>query len=103
MIPFFYVLIADGSSDRSLVPIVSWAIRQVQAKASLAPPKFIVRGGQSIDETLRDAISSYRPDLVFVHRDAEGIPRNSRRREIPSQHAVVPVIPVRMTEASLTA
>ena len=55
----------------------------------------VVSGG------FRESFTSSEPNLLFVHRDAERVDREVRRREIPWNDRVVAVIPVRMTEAWL--
>lgn len=64
---------------------------------------------QATNEALyRTILDLYPCDVLFVHRDAEGIPSGERREEIAqsllgvnARH--VPVVPVRMTEAWLLA
>ena len=47
-------------------------------------------------------IQRFRPDILFVHRDAESVSRELRCEEIPSEPGrIVRVVPVRMTEAWL--
>ncbi len=92
------VLCADGESDKALLPILVWAIRQALPEASVARPKFLVTKG--IDATISTA-RQYEPDIVFVHRDAERETYQARCKEIPQSKDVVPVVPVRMTEAWL--
>ncbi|HSN99655.1 MAG TPA: DUF4276 family protein, partial [Candidatus Nanopelagicales bacterium] len=66
-----------------------------------APPIFRPREVRRIPEAIERARSSYRPMLIFVHRDAEKIAHDERRREIPAEDDIIPIIPVRMTEAWL--
>ncbi len=106
-----YTLLADGSSDKALLPILSWLLYQhcseyaIQSQwADLGrlpnPPK-------RLPEKIKTSVELYRCDLLFVHRDAEGIPRETRVAEIKralgdiAQPPVVCVVPVRMTEAWL--
>jgi hypothetical protein len=98
---FLFALLADGSSDRVLLPIISWCIRQLDPNAVLLPPHFRHRGSDEITHAVDELIATYRPNLVFVHRDAERLDHASRKREIPVIVGVVPVVPVRMTEAWL--
>lgn len=101
MIPLRYALVADGPSDRALFPVLSWAIRQQRPTLRFAQPDFLVRRTRPVEEAVQEAISAYDPNLLFVHRDAERVEREVRRREIPHDDLVVAVIPVRMTEAWL--
>jgi hypothetical protein len=64
-------------------------------------PEFEVRHGELGPEIDRVSLA-LRPDILFVHRDAEREKLEVRRGEIPvSQAGVVRVVPVRMTEAWL--
>jgi hypothetical protein len=98
---FLFALLADGSSDRVLIPIISWCIRQLDPGVVLLPPHFKHRGSDEITQSVDELIATYRPHLVFVHRDAERLDHATRKREIPVIVGVVPVVPVRMTEAWL--
>lgn len=101
MIPLRYALLADGSSDRVLLPLLAWALRQQRPLLAFAQPEVVARRGRGLEDTVLDTIGSYGLDLLFVHRDAERTDREIRRREIPANERVVAVIPVRMTEAWL--
>ena len=98
--PLTYVLIADGNSDRALDAVVRWALRHQAPEAEIGEARF-VRRRQSVAATIASSVESYEPSLVFVHRDAENLPWEARRQEIPNIESVVAVIPVRMTEAWL--
>lgn len=97
-----YSLLADGSSDRALLPILSWLLRELAPSATWAEPDFAIRNAREpvVAEVARTT-SLYRPDILFVHRDAEAVAPDKRRTEIPKAAEVVPVVPVRMTEAWL--
>ena len=99
--PLYYALLADGESDRALLHIILWTLRDLWPDGEFARPDFFSRKALPIDERLREICEQYQPNLVFVHRDAESIPYDARLTEIPVQDRVVPVIPVRMTEAWL--
>ncbi len=106
-----YILLCDGSSDRALIPIINWIIRQhnpqVVPKAGWdtfnAIPKLTNRIQQTID--------TYPCDWLFIHRDAEKQSLIERQREIETAWQrvnvndlplkMVSVIPVQMTEAWL--
>lgn len=109
-----YTLITDGSSDRALMPILTWLLIELgvnipiqSAWADLArlphPPK-------KLADRIERAIALYPCDLLFVHRDAEKEPRQKRVSEINQAVELIPpdirlpivcVIPVKMTEAWL--
>lgn len=108
-----YTLVADGSSDRSLMPILGWLLRQscdglpIQGAFSdlrrLRPPP------RSLSDRISRSVELYPCDVLFIHRDAEGASLDERLAEIEeslkearvAQKPVVCVIPVRMTEAWL--
>jgi hypothetical protein len=108
-----YTLLTDGSSDRALIPILSWLLRQYLPNYAIqsewadlsrlpAPPK-------DLGKRIEFAVRLYDCDVLFVHRDAEAHKLEHRVQEIEAklsaltelQVPVVKVIPVRMTEAWL--
>jgi hypothetical protein len=107
-----FTLVAEGSTDTALLPILRWAIRsdpriqeveQKFAKPSDLPP---VREG--LASRIRAACELFPADLLFVHRDADCDLAEIRRKEVrqavslgAAGHHFVPVVPVRMTEAWL--
>ena len=109
-----YTLVADGSSDKALLPILTWLLKHsgvacpIQAAfADLAK----YRKTDSLSDKIKLGLHFYECDLLFVHRDAEREPREKRLDEIrnaiknlPKQihpPAYVCVIPVRMQETWL--
>ncbi len=96
-----YVLVGDGGSDKALLPIISWAIRRARPTAVIPAPTFVARAAKPIDGMITHVATAYEPKLIFVHRDAEKLSYEERRREIPIWDRVVPVVPVRMIEAWL--
>ena len=95
-----YLLVADGGTDRALVPILEWAIHRLDPEVDILEPEFRKRHG-SVPELLGSLETGAM--LVFVHRDAETVDHSTRLQEFDG-HArtdIVPVIPVRMTEAWL--
>ncbi len=102
-----YTLLTDGSSDKTLIPIVNWALEQIPnirfnsqfAEVSLRPSAGLFRRAAA-------AIKVYECDILLVHRDAEKLPANLRIAEI-REHLIelgkpyVPIVPIRMTEAWL--
>jgi hypothetical protein len=96
-------LLADGRGDRALLPILSWLVRQHAPEIELPEPGFRARLTDSaLSDEISRAIEMFRPEIMFVHRDAEAVDFNVRRAEIPtSPRTVVRVVPVRMTEAWL--
>ena len=110
-----YTLIADGPSDRALLPILTWALRENggvgRIQAEWADLRRLPQPPQTLHERILNAIDLFPSDLLFVHRDAERENPDNRYREILAalteatkkgfQTPVVCVVPVRMTEAWL--
>ncbi len=93
-----YCLVADGGTDRLLEPIIDWSIQRLDPDVQIDGRSFAKRRG-----TLEAFFDRYDPDgmMTFVHRDAEGTPLTERLAEfdVLDQKSMVPVIPVRMSEA----
>lgn len=106
-------LVADGSSDRALIPILGWLLRANGVSGPLqiewANLSRLPRPPRSLPERIKAAFDLYPCHLLFVHRDAERFPRAQREREIEEAlvgldiggRTVIPVIPVKMLEAWL--
>ncbi|MBI4904179.1 MAG: hypothetical protein HY820_11120 [Acidobacteria bacterium] len=107
------VLVTDGSSDRMLIPVLSWLMQQHHVPAPrfewFDPARFR-EAPKDLAVRVRHALTLYPCDLLFVHRDSEGEPVSKREEEIrqavevyraydPFATPAVFVIPVRMTEA----
>lgn len=102
-------LVTDGSSDRLLVPLIELLLDthtdlpyQVNCADGLPP------ASAGLTARINSALALFPCDILFVHRDAEGIDSLTREREIESSwpksqpiETLVCVIPVRMTEAWL--
>ncbi len=105
-----YTLLANGGSDRALLPLLDWLMRQHLPERAIRsqwadlgrlafPPSALV-------EKIERAVDLYPCDLIFIHRDSERVPRGDRADEIRQAAdascigaIAVPVVPVRMTEA----
>lgn len=105
-------LVCDGSSDRALLPVLSWILEQTETPLPLlldwADLRRMRVSPKGLEERLRSALEFYPCELLFVHRDAEAQEPEMRRQEIAEALATlsqsppaVCVIPVRMTEAWL--
>ena len=109
MRPLRITLLADGTSDKALVPIIEWQLRRSwrglgnRGDLLLGPIGFEVHGGGDLQRAFDRAIERDRPDIVVVHRDAESVSRAERRSQIPQfeHRPFAAAIPVRMTEAWL--
>lgn len=111
-----YTLLTDGSSDRVLLHIINWLLDDLLPTIPIQgnyadfsglnnPPPFT-----KLDQRIEKAISLYPCDVIFVHRDAETKTIGSREIEIQGfwekttqteQRKIIPLIPMRMTEAWL--
>lgn len=93
-----FCIVADGGTDRVLVPIIQWALHRLDPDVEILEPMFSKRQG-----TLQEFFHSYQSEamLVFVHRDAESATLDQRLSEFTGieRSDVVPVVPVRMSEA----
>ena len=107
-----YTLLADGTSDAALIPVIDWLLRDIEPGITIdavsANPEFLPSPREGLANRIAAAARLFPCDLLFVHRDAEGQPAETRRAEITE--AVdeagilgdsIPIVPVRMTEAWL--
>jgi hypothetical protein len=112
-----FALISDGGSDKTLIPLLKWLLRRTFNQAPINGERADFSRFPSIPRTLQDyiclTIEFYRPDVLFIHRDAEAQDPNLRYDEIwraitearqkrpnlPIPH--ICVVPIRMTEAWL--
>ena len=95
-----YAVVADGGTDRLLVPIIQWAVHRLDPGVEILEPEFRKRRG-SVTEFLAAYKTGAR--LIFVHRDSEGFTLDERLKEFHTvdRTDVVPVVPVRMSESWL--
>jgi hypothetical protein len=97
-----FALLADGQSDRALLHTIRWVL--IDSASDVAEPRFRARNpGAQIRDEMQQAVDLFAPDILFVHRDAEGADPSSRLAEIPDLDIgrLVRIVPVRMTEAWL--
>jgi len=104
-----YTLLADGPSDIVLMGPIGWLLKRhgiSEFNGRFADPFALPKLSEGLTERAVAAIAEYPCQVLFVHRDAEGIPFKDRWQEI--DHALqsigkapskVFVVPVRMTEA----
>ena len=111
-----YTLLCDGSSDRALLPLVTWSLQE-QGITSPIYPEWANLGvlrhpPVSLSGKIRAAMDLYPCELLFIHRDCETQTVADRQNEIAnaveeafgdsdSHVPVVCVVPCRMTEAWL--
>ncbi|MCE2448256.1 MAG: hypothetical protein J4F35_07695 [Candidatus Latescibacteria bacterium] len=109
-----YTLVADGSSDRALLPILTWLLRQccgaIPIQAEFADLRRLSPSPRKLSERIDRSVELYPCDLLFVHRDAESalieereaeIRKASEESSVEGSVRVVCVVPVRMQEAWL--
>jgi hypothetical protein len=109
-----YLLLADGSSDRVLMYVLNWLLRQhltgVAIRGEFADFRRLPHPPTSIADKIIQGLDIYGAcDILFIHRDAENQTIDTRINEIHSEIATlrdkvaipdhVFVIPVRMQEA----
>jgi hypothetical protein len=95
-----YAVVADGGTDRTLIPIIEWAIHRLDPEVEILEPEFRKRKGP-----VKDFLETYKTGamIVFVHRDAENVSLTARLAEFSdvTREDIVPMVPIRMTEAWL--
>jgi hypothetical protein len=104
-----YTLLADGSSDNRLIPVLNWLMRQFLLGRFIEPQwaNLPLRRRVRLADRIHSALLDFPSHILFVHRDAEGLSREDRFAEIRSNilaaeadaATIIPVIPVRMSEA----
>jgi hypothetical protein len=105
-----YTLVADGSSDRRLIPVLTWLLQRHSSRdiaATWADFSVVRTPPRDLPARIAASIDLYPADLLFVHRDAEAAPHHQRVNEVHAACGAfaglvfVPVVPVRMQEAWL--
>jgi hypothetical protein len=101
-------LVADGSSDRVLVPLLDMLLDEYCPGPYRSPHFVELPAGLPLIERIRVALDLYPCDLLFVHRDAEKASLPVRIDEIRSAvtdfgaaPTSIAIVPVRMTESWL--
>lgn len=102
-------LLADGSSDRVLMPFLDWLLDEYcQQPARLEYAEYMPGNPSGVIERMQVALNQYPCDYLFVHRDAESADPTVRTQEIlqawlsqTTTSKLVTIVPVRMTEAWL--
>ena len=105
-----FTLLSEGSSDRALIPILLWSLRQHSGwmfQPQWADLRRLANPPRTLEGRVRAAIELYPCDLLFVHRDGNRVGFERRREEIraaleqTSGHPTIAVVPVRTQEAWL--
>ena len=112
-----FTLVADGPSDRALIPIPQWLIQNnlgpipLESKfADLRELRHLPEPPRSFPARIALSVELFPCDLLFIHRDAENQPLEKRLHEIQNALESVPeigaspwagVVPIRMRETWL--
>ncbi len=103
-----FTLLAEGSSDRALIPIIVWTLRQHSRRnfqAQWAELRGLLASPRNLETKLDAALRLYPCELLFIHLDADSLGRKARVEEISRavshlrEPPTVFVIPVREMEA----
>jgi hypothetical protein len=111
---FQFTLFAEGPTDRALVAILEWLLRETHRPDTVGHeflPKSELQAHMPMAEHIATVIQSFPCDVLFVHRDADRQPPEWRHKEIGEAveqlkangltTPCVCVVPIRMTEAWL--
>lgn len=105
-----YTLVSEGSTDKRLLPILTWLIQQhstLSIAATWADLSIPGAVRTTLADRIRSAVDLYPCDLLCVHRDADNQTRAQRVAEIEAAWQVslavprVAVVPIRMQETWL--
>ncbi|MCX7109289.1 MAG: hypothetical protein NTX45_03970 [Proteobacteria bacterium] len=101
-----YTLLADGGSDRVLMPIIDWLLKSRLKKVAYSGSFHAPPHGIGLSKRVQNTLILYPCDVLFVHRDAEKEDYDTRVQEIKRELAkinnfYVAIVPVHMTEAWL--
>ena len=109
-----YTLIADGSSDKTLLRIIKWLLDDLYPKlpnaGSFADFRLITDPPKKLSDKVAMARYYFPYDVLFVHRDSESIRAgaiNKRIKEIKKEigeeqfQQTICIIPVKMMETWL--
>ena len=109
-----YTLVADGSSDKTLLRIIKWTLDNLYPtlpnEGSFADFRFLPKPPKGLNEKVKTAMNYYPFNVVFIHRDAETTNPNiieQRHTEIFDElddelyPKIVCVIPIKMMETWL--
>jgi len=109
-----YTLIADGSSDKTLLRIIKWLLDDLYPKMPtegvLADFRGLPQPPKTLNEKLNAAKRFFPYDIIFIHRDAESVSTKAiqqRLTEIGKEigevefNKSVCIIPIKMMETWL--
>jgi hypothetical protein len=106
-----YTLIADGSSDSTLLKIISWTLNdlfpQFTYEEQFADFRNLKTPPKTLEDKIKKASIRFPYDVLFIHRDAESTSKNVFENRINEIKAVLKVehesitvciVPVKMME-----
>lgn len=109
-----YTLIADGSSDRTLLKIIKWSLDNLYPtlanEGSFADFRSLKNPPKTLKQKVDAAKTFYPSDIVFIHRDGETTNSKiveKRRLEVLNElgefefRRVICVVPIKMMESWL--
>lgn len=105
-----YTLLGNGSSDRRLIPLVTWVLQQrtsLPVSAAWADLGFLPARPANLQERIRWSLDYYPSSVLFIHRDGESATRQERVDEIERALSglnvahYVSVVPIKMQETWL--
>lgn len=99
-------IVADGTSDACLIPIVDWILREVECAYRVDFARGLPSHSYGLRERVKQALNMYPCDILIVHRDVERGSVDDRIDEIKIAtdslcQSVVMATPKRMIEAWL--
>ena len=107
-----FTLLGEGSSDRALIPILNWTLRQVIVNRAIqalwADLWRLPEKPRALADKIERSVELYPCDLLFVHRDGDDealqvrVEEINRAAEVVRAHGVtlpiVCVVPIRTQE-----
>lgn len=83
-----YTLLSDGSSDKALLPILTWLLRfhhvDCAIQSEWADLRRLPNPPRNLSEEIERSLELYPCDLLFVHRDAEKVQSQRKRKDSTS-------------------
>jgi hypothetical protein len=114
MLNISYTLVTDGSSDKCLMPIINWVIKnrlenlEYSLEAQWAELRNLPKPPKHLHDKIIKAVDIFPCDIVFIHRDAENQSFALREEEIKQaivyseiKIPFVCIVPIKMQEAWL--
>lgn len=110
-----YTLLSEGSSDRALLPLLTWLLRENGVTYAIQPQWADLRSldqpPSQMPKRISHCLKLYPCDVLFIHRDADSGPRQAPIEEILraigdvsvsyTMPPFVCVVPIRMQETWL--